>query len=297
MILADVGVPPPFTGSALLRGWELEPAVLVPIVACAALYVAGYRRVRRQPRPVFPRYRVWSFLGGLLAIVLAVDGPMDTYADVDLAVHMAQHLLLLDVAAPLVVLGAPITVALRALAPATRSQYLLPVLRSGIVHALSRPVVVGIVYAGDLVLTHFTGFYNLALYHQWVHDLEHLSYLVIGVLLWAAVLGVDPVQDRPSHPQRIMLVLLLMPVMAIISLVFILATRSLYPYYQALPEPWGGSTHALGNQALAGAIMWIPATLIGLAQVFYVSVEWFRRDEARQLRIEALEDARERSRL
>ncbi|TAM85544.1 MAG: cytochrome c oxidase assembly protein [Jatrophihabitans sp.] len=294
MLLADA-LPPPFSGGGLLRGWELAPTVVVPIVVVAALYLAGYHRVRLQPRPVFPPYRAWSFVGGLVAILLAVDGPVDSYSDVDLAVHMAQHLVLLDVAAPLLVLGAPITVALRALAPATRSRYVLPVLRSRTAHALSRPVVVGVLYAGDLVGTHFTGFYNLALSHQVVHDLEHLSYLIIGVLLWSVVLGVDPVQGRPSHPQRIMLVILLMPVMAIVSLVFILATHSLYPYYQALPAPWGGRTAALGNQALAGAIMWIPATLISLGQVFYISVDWFHKDEARQLRIEAQEDAHERS--
>ena len=88
-----------------------------------------------------------------------------------------------------------------------------------------------------------------------------------------------------------MVVVLLMPVMAIISLVFILASHPLYPYYTALPLPWGGRAHALSNQALAGAIMWVPSSLVSLAAVFYICVEWFRQDEARQLRLEALEDA------
>lgn len=66
-----------------------------------------------------------------------------------------------------------------------------------------------------------------------MHDFEHLTYLVAGILLWGVILGVEPVRPRPSYPQRIMVVVLLMPVMAIISLVFILASHPLYPYYQA----------------------------------------------------------------
>lgn len=115
MRLADA-VPPPFTASALLHGWTFEPLVLIPVIVGLA-YLAGFWRVRRQPRPVFPAYRAWCFMAGLIVTVVAADGPFDTYSDVDLAVHMGQHLLLLSVVSPLVVLGAPVTVALRAATP------------------------------------------------------------------------------------------------------------------------------------------------------------------------------------
>ncbi|MDR0341756.1 MAG: cytochrome c oxidase assembly protein, partial [Nocardiopsaceae bacterium] len=247
--------------------------------------------VRRQLRPPFPPYRAWAFIASLIVLVIAVDGPFDTYADVDLAAHMGQHLLLLGLVCPLAVLGAPVTLALRAATPRGRSQFVLPVLHSRVAHALSRPWVVGVLYAGGLVATHFTALYNFALEHPYIHDLEHFTYLVTGILLWGVILGVEPVRRKPGFGARIMLVVLLMPVMAIISLVFILATHPLYPYYTALPPPWGGRPHALAHQALAGAIMWIPSSFISLAAVFYVAVEWFKKDEARQARLEALEDA------
>ncbi|MBO0769951.1 MAG: cytochrome c oxidase assembly protein [Actinobacteria bacterium] len=290
MALADA-VPPPFSAAALLHGWAFEPLLIIPVIVAAGLYLAGFSRVRRQPRPPFPPYRAWAFIASLVVLVIAVDGPFDTYADVDLAAHMGQHLLLLGLVCPLAVLGAPVTLALRAATPRGRSQFVLPVLHSRVAHALTRPWVAGVVYAGALVATHFTALYNLALEQPLIHDLEHLAYLGTGVLLWGVILGVEPVRHKPGFGARILLVALLMPVMAIISLVFILASHPLYPYYTALPPPWGGRAHVMANQALAGAIMWIPSSLVSLAAVFYVAVEWFRKDEARQSRLEALEDA------
>ncbi|MGH3211381.1 MAG: cytochrome c oxidase assembly protein, partial [Trebonia sp.] len=178
-VLADA-VPPPFTVGALLHGWDFEPLVVIPLVVIGALYLLGYRRVRRQPRPVFPAWRARCFIAGLVFIFAAVDGPMDTYSDVDVAVHMLQHIILLDIGAPLAVLGAPATIALRALSPARRGRYILPVLRNPFTHALTRPQVAGFLYACDLLGSHFTAWYNLSLENQYIHDLEHLSYIVFG---------------------------------------------------------------------------------------------------------------------
>jgi putative membrane protein len=292
--LADA-VPAPFTVGALVRGWEFDPLVVIPIIVIGTLYLLGYRRVRRQPRPVFPAWRARCFVASLLLIVAAVDGPMDTYSDVDIAVHMFQHVILLYAVAPLAVLGAPATVALRALSPARRARYVLPVLRNGFTHALTRWQVTGLLFAGDLLATHFTAWYNLSLENQYIHDLEHLSYIVFGFLLWEVIIGVDPIRGRAAPPQRILLVFLEMPVMVIISVVFILANHPLYPYYAALPAPWGGSSRVVADQGLAGAFMWIPSAAVTLVAVLYVAVDWFREDEARQRRLEALEDARQGS--
>ncbi|MGH3277770.1 MAG: cytochrome c oxidase assembly protein [Trebonia sp.] len=294
MPLADA-VPPPFSAGSLLLGWDFEPLVVIPIVVIGTLYLLGYRRVRRQPRPVFPAWRARCFIASLLLVYAAVVGPMDTYSDVDVAMHMVQHIILLDIVAPLAVIGAPATIALRALSPAHRAKYVLPVLHNWFTHAITRPQVAGFLYACDLLGSHFTAWYNLSLENQYIHDLEHLSYIVFGFLVWEIVIGIDPIRDRATHPQRILLVFLLMPVMVIISVVFILANHPLYPYYTALPAPWGGAARVVADQGLAGAIMWVPSAAVTLVAVLYVAVMWFREDEARQQRLEALEDARQKS--
>ncbi len=288
-------VPPPFSAGALLRGWSFEPLVVVPIIVVGVLYLAGLPWIRRRPGPAFPPRRAWAFVASLVVLVAVVDGPFATYSDVDLAVRMGQNMLLLSVVPALAVLGAPATLALGASTPRGRSRYLEPVLHSRIAHALTRPWVVGSLYAVDLLATHLTGFYNLALENQYIHDFQELGYLVVGALLWGVVFGVDSVGPRPGYLQRIMVVVLLMPVMVVIALVFILVHRPLYPYLTALPPPWGGSAHALSNQVLAGAVMWIPSGFFSLAAVLYISVGWFREGETRQLLLEALEDARARS--
>lgn len=291
--LADA-VPATFTPGALLRGWQFEPLVIIPIVVIGALYLLGYRRVRRQPRP-FPPWRARCFVASLVLCFVAVDGPLDMYADLDVAVHMFQHDILLFAVVPLAVFGAPATVALRALSPARRARYILPVLHNPVTYVLTRPLVAGLLYVCDLLASHFTGWYNLSLENEYIHDLEHMSYIVFGFLLWEVLIGIDPIRGRAAPPQRIMLLFLIMPVMAIIGVVFILANHPLYPYYTVLPEPWGGVSHVMANQGLAGAIMWIPAAAVTLAGVLYIAIVWFREDEARQLRLEALEDARQGS--
>lgn len=288
-------VPAPFTTGALLRGWAFDPLVIVPVVVIGVFYLLGYRRVCRQPEPPFSPWRARAFVASLLLLVASVDGPMATYSGVDVAVHMGQHVILIYAVAPLAVLGAPATVALQALSPARRARYVLPVLNNGFTHALTRPAMAGLLFACDLLATHFTAWYNLSLENQYIHDLQHLSYIVFSFLVWEVVIGIDPIRGRATHPQRILLVFLLMPVMVIISVVFILANHPLYPYYAALPQPWGGASRVVAQQGLAGAIMWIPSAAVTVAAVLYVAVEWFREDEDRQRRLEALEDARQRS--
>ncbi|MGH3847397.1 MAG: cytochrome c oxidase assembly protein, partial [Pseudonocardiaceae bacterium] len=90
-------------------------------------------------------------------------------------------------------LGAPFTLALRTVSPGVRRGFLLPILHSRVAHALTRLWVVGVLYAAAMFLTHFTGFYNLALGNDYIHDIEHLIYLVLSFLLWMLLVGVDPV--------------------------------------------------------------------------------------------------------
>ncbi|MGH3575354.1 MAG: cytochrome c oxidase assembly protein [Pseudonocardiaceae bacterium] len=189
-------------------------------------------------------------------------------------------------------LGAPFTLALRTVSPGVRRGFLLPILHSRVAHALTRLWVVGVLYAAAMFLTHFTGFYNLALGNDYIHDIEHLIYLVLSFLLWMLLVGVDPVLRRSSHGPRMLMLILLMPVPAFIGVIFITAPTVLYPYYAALPPPWGG-INALQDQPLAGVIMWVPSQFATVIAGLLLAVEWFRVDDARQRRIEALQDRRE----
>ena len=284
-------VPPPLSAHSLLLGWQFEPLVHVPILIVAGLYIWGLVRARRQRGRRFPGWRAWCFLSAMVVLVIALTGPFDAYADVSLSLHMTQHLLLIAVAAPLLALGAPFTLALRTASRGARQGFVLPVLHSRVARVLTRPWLIGVLYAAALFLTHFTGFYNLALSNNTVHDCEHLIYVVLAFLLWVLLAGADPIPGRPSHGHRLLLLLLLMPVAAFIGVIFIVAPHVLYPYYATLPPPWGGLS-ALHDQAAAGVIMWVPSQAETIAAALLIAFDWFRTDEARQQRLEAIEDRR-----
>jgi putative copper resistance protein D len=202
---------------------------------------------------------------------------------------MAQHVLLMMVAAPLFALGAPITLALRASRPETRKRILLPALHSHAVSTLTHPLVAFALFAVVQYVSHFTGFYNAALRSNPVHYLEHALYLGTALLFWWPVVGLDPAPHKLSHPARLLYLVAAMPVEAFLA-VALLSARP-YQAYAALPAPWGGAA-AVADQSSAAAIMWIAGDLTMLAAALLTAAAWLRREQIRQRRIEDEEDRR-----
>jgi putative copper resistance protein D len=164
----------------VLTAWQLAPLVLLALLFTGWAYLFGVRRVRlRYPRAPWPATRVLAFLSGLAMISVALQGPVDAYARVLLWVHMIQHLLLIMVAVPLMLLGRPVTLLLRAVGLPARER-LHAILHGRTAGVLSNPVAGAGALAAVLVGTHFTPFYELALEHPPVHDLEHLAMWLLG---------------------------------------------------------------------------------------------------------------------
>ena len=102
-----------------------------------------------------------------------------------------------------------------------------------------------LLFAVVMYASHFSGLYNLALAHEWVHAGEHLLYLMTGVLFWWPVVGLDPAPHKLSHPARILYLVLMMPLMAFLGVAILSASAPLYPHYAQLPPPWGGGSRAV----------------------------------------------------
>jgi cytochrome c oxidase assembly factor CtaG len=188
--------------------WQFVPPVSVPLALCAALYLAGARAVaRRHPARPWPRARTAVFLAGLAAIAVAVCGSDGVYDDVLLRAHMVQHLLLIMVAPPLLVYGRPVTLLLHA----TRNPWHgggIRVLRSRAVTTLTWPPLCVALYSAVVLVTHLT---SLVRATGWLHDGEHLAYLVAGYLYFLPVVGSEPGRWRPSLFGRYLLLLAAMP--------------------------------------------------------------------------------------
>jgi putative membrane protein len=158
-----------------LTAWRFDPPLVAGLVTAGVLYLRGVGRVQRPDRRL--ANRAACFLGGLAVLWVALQSPIDAYADTRLSVHMVQHLLLTMVAAPLLVLGAPVTLLLRAATPAFRRRRVLPLLRSRPVRLLTAPVVCWAQFALVLWVSHFSPLYDAAVRNAGVHVLEHLLYV------------------------------------------------------------------------------------------------------------------------
>ncbi len=266
------------TAGTLILGWSAEPAIVIPLIVVAVAWTWAVRRVNAAHRasPV-PARRSAFFLAGLGAIAVALLSGIERYDTTLFSVHMVQHLLLALVAAPLIVLGAPVTLALRLASPETRRALILPLLHSRVLRAITHPVVAWLVFAGVMWGTHFSTLFDAALEDRLLHDFEHGLYLGAGLLFWWPAVAADPAPRRLGHPVRILYVLLQMPQNTFLAVVLLNAAAPLYPHYATLERDWGPS--ALEDQQLAAGIMWLGGDILFLAAVFALIASWMRAEE------------------
>jgi putative membrane protein len=276
VILAH-GIPPPPPSEALTAGWNVATVVLGVAVVCAYEYAAG-----NASQPV-PRARLAAFVSGVAVVVFALGSPLDAYAGALLSVHMVQHLMLTLVAAPLILLGRPLSLARRTDA----GRRTIPgLLRSRGAHVLSHPVVAWTLYAGVLWGTHFTPIYQAALENDLVHGLEHAAFLGAALLFWLPVVGTEPSAWRLPYAARLLYLFLAGPVGAFLGLAINQAASPLYAHYATLQRGWGPMP--LADQQAAGLIMWIAGGLGMLVAILLVAAAWARSDRAAAARLDPL---------
>ena len=224
------------------------------------------------------------FGSGLVVVLVAVDGPPDVLSDTSFSAHMVQHLLLQMVAAPLLVLGAPLSVVLRADPPWLRRRLLTRLLRTDAVRVLTHPVTTLGAFLVVLIGTHLTPLYEVALEHERVHQVEHLVYLVTAVLFWWTAIGVDPAPHRLSYPARLLHLFLAMPGTAFLGVAIANAGKVMYPHYAANPPRWDWTP--LHDQAVAGTLMWVSGMFTIVPALAFLLLKWLEDDDHRQARLD-----------
>ena len=270
----------------VLAAWSLEAHVLLPLLAAALIYGWAVRRVNRaHSGNRVARWRVAAWYAGLTTLFVALSSPIATYDTTLFSVHMVQHLLLTMVAAPLLVLAAPITLLLRVARPVTRRRVILPVLHSWPVRIVSFPVVTWVLFASVMWASHFSPLFDAALEDEPVHVLEHALFLGTALLFWWPVVGADPSPWRLPHPARIAYVFLGMPHSSFLALAIFSAPGVLYSHYETLARAWGPT--ALADQQLAGGIMWVGGDAFFLLAMILAVWVWMRAEEAEGRRADA----------
>jgi putative membrane protein len=234
--------------------WTFDPLILGPLALALWLYRRGRRRLPPARRN---RAEAWSFHAGAGVLILALVSPIDALGETLLSFHMVQHMLLVAVAPPLLLLGRP-----GSAFAATLAGRVLPSLAT---HPMSRPFIRALVRLTGLIpatllhalalwLWHVPFFFQAALFNALVHTLEHMSFFGTALLFWFAVLAAGRVQRTALAGALASFVTFLHSGM--LGGILSLAPVPLYPAYGDRPSLWGFDL--LTDQQLAGAIMWVP---------------------------------------
>ena len=277
----------------LLTRWEFDPLFIIFAGLASWWYISTLKSVNRQhPKSPWPRSRTIYFFSGLGVMAFAIMSPPASYDGVLFSVHMVQHMLLMMVAAPLLLLGTPITLLLRSVSSKTRREVIIPFLHSGLVRTVTFPVIAWLAFAGTMWFSHYSPLFNAALEHEWLHWLEHFLYVTVALMFWWQVIGVDPTPWRMGHPIRVLYVFLQMPQNSFLALSIYDTQRVLYSHYETTLRTWGPTP--LEDQQLAGIIMWVFGDALFLLGVGVVIAAWVKHEERegkRQDRILAREKA------
>lgn len=263
-LMAHTGIYPRGDTSAWWIYWNADPLILANVFWISACYVAGFRWMRAQrggTSPVRPWQSV-SFAAGIFFLLLALISPIDAFAVELLSIHMVQHMLLMNLAAPLFVLGAPVRTMLWLLPPAARQsvgRWTRALERRGVPrYTLWQPLLLWVLYGAVLWVWHLPALYEAALLSPWIHDVQHLMFFGASCLFWRVMF--DPI-GRLRMSQGLAVVYLFTTSLhaTLLGVFMALGPRLWYPTYADRAPAWG--VPALADQQLAGYIMWMPACM------------------------------------
>lgn len=267
------------TRSELFRTWTFDPVLLTELVVVAVLYARGMARLRQRITGTSRTGRAVAFYAGLAVLAAALMSPIDAISSALFSGHMVQHLLLMVVAAPLLVLARPTAALIAGLPDGGREE--VRRLRAGpgraVAHAVTRPVVVWTVGVLALWAWHMPSLYEAALSHEVLHIVEHASFLGAAVLFWSVVLGSGPRRGPAARPIAALLVFASGLQSTALGAVLLFASTPLYPVHGAGARAWG--TTPLEDQQLAGALMWGPPAFLYLVTMGWLLVRWFAEME------------------
>ena len=260
---------------------NLHLGEVLPPVAAAVTYLVLYSRrlqtLARERRPV-AGWRVRCFVGGVLLMAAVQIGPADNLADSVLVAHMAQHIVIGDIASLLIVLGLTGPVL----------QPLLHMRATRPVRVLASPIVAVVLWAADLYAWHIPFFYQAAINHDVVHSLEHAAMLWFGTLLWLALIGPLPKPRWFQGWGAMVYVISVRLLGAILANVLIWGQSVFYPVYNARDASRG--INALSDQNLAGGLMMVEESLLTVILLAWLFFRFAMRDEQRQELVDLAEE-------
>ncbi|MEU4223950.1 bifunctional copper resistance protein CopD/cytochrome c oxidase assembly protein [Nonomuraea sp. NPDC026600] len=287
-------MPPPITLGNLASLWWLDLFFAVVAAVLAGLYAAGVvRLMRRGDHWSWGRTAAW--FSGVALLVVATQSGVARYAKVMFDVHMIEHMTLSMVVPILLVLGGPVTLALRALKPAAKRgdrgprEWLTTILHSGFVKVVGHPGIATAIFIASTYALYFTPLFESAMEEHLGHIFMTLHFLLSGSLFFWTIIGVDPAPHRLPYVGKLLVLFVTMPFHAFFGIALMMTGAVMASgWYDQLGRTWGGPL--LEDQQNGGAIAWgfgeIPTLMVLLA----IALQWYQDDERQARRADRKAD-------
>jgi putative copper resistance protein D len=288
--IAGVNTPAAPTLSRVLFGYEPNSLIIGVLVLLVALYIKGVVVLTKRGDK-WPVGRTISFALGISAVDFATSGGLGLYAHFSFSYHMIAHMVIGMIAPIGLVLGAPITLALRTLPQARNPQErgvrgsLITVLHSKIGIIFTNPIVALLIFDGSLFALYFTDLFAMMMSSYIGHLLMSFHFLAAGYLFFSVIIGVDPNPRKIPHLLRIVVLFAAMSIHAFFSVALMSATTLIDKgYFASLQTPW--LTDLLADQKLGGSIGWAMGEIPILLALIATFVQWMRDDSRETKRLD-----------
>jgi cytochrome c oxidase assembly factor CtaG/ferredoxin len=255
--------------------WRFDFGLSLLIFLSSLIYLRGWLRLRRRGAGQFGPWQLAAMLGGLWAVYIALQSPLEAFSSLLLQIHMLQHLLLMFIAPPLLWLAKPELPLLVGLPRVLRRSVVAPLLRDEGVRMLTRglthPVIAWLLFVAATWIWHLPALYTRALTSTFWHEAEHATFFLAALCFWHVVIAPYPHTRRETRWIVLPFLLLAGLQGTALSALLTFSDRVLYSHYLAVPRIW--NTVPLDDQAVAGALMWACGSLIYLVALSLVAVE------------------------
>jgi putative membrane protein len=260
---------------AILQSWSNPLGLDLALCLTALVYARGWFRLRSTFPNLLSPWRLGAFFAGIIFVWIAIGSPLNAFDDASLTVHMLQHLLLMSIAPPLILLGAPQLPLLHGLPQPLARGVVSPVLRWSSVKRLgnliANPAFGWLAATFALIGWHIPAIFELALQRNWLHELEHASFIAAGLSFWWPVIQPWPSVARwPRWSIPLYLFFATLPCDAL-SAFLVFCDRVVYSSYLSAPRLFAWS--ALEDQQCAAALMWVSVTILLLAPAVVVTMQ------------------------
>ena len=279
--LTGKALPPPLDAAKFITAWNLDLLWVLVVVFGVFFYLAGVVRLRRRG-DAWPWHRTVLWVSGMVVLLWVTNGSINVYEQFLFSEHMLGHMLLTMAIPVFLVLGAPLTLALRTIRKRDDGsrgarEWILLLVHSRVARVLTHPLVAAGLFAASLWVFYYSSLFRWATTDHVGHEWMTIHFLIVGYLFVQTLVGIDPVGNQAPYPLRLILLLATMALHAFFGLAMISNTGLfLSDWYGAMGRTWGATP--LQDQQAAGGIAWSVGEIPTVSLAIIVAILWSRSD-------------------